>query len=496
MKLTNGLDFTEHHRFIVFRDFSIGAMDETVLQLLYQPMIGSGAVSLYRLLHRQLPADRVGYSHWEAQRKLFLLMHMEPSDKGRRQLADGASRLEAVGLMQTRRMYMADRDEFVYVYSLQAPLSPYEFFRNQHLALLLQDKVGKQMLLSVRSELCAPEPPELSSSKLEEAEDLTVPFYEWFELNLQAEEPDLTPAPAAAAKQQEQAFSTGEYRYADIIMRFPRDSSNRPFVERLEHRSKELTAVNFIARKYKLSLPDTCRLLDEDGIFSSAGELQTEALQAKANSYYRQTVKRGQERERVLQRMEERRDAQQQASTDLAPAEKDVDESYYLEVPELLRDQCSISQYNHMLRNSPHTEVLERFFPGTVPSHVLNMFDMVDRNYKLQEEVINVLIHYLKTEQLSWNKPFIDSIAADWLGKQIDSYEKAVMHLRSRHKAGDNKSTGNGRGGSARKRFGGNAQQKPKIPIIQHETTGQGPEVSDEELERILEKVRKRRTES
>ncbi|GIQ68463.1 helicase DnaB [Xylanibacillus composti] len=491
MKLTNGLDFTEHHRFVVFRDFSIGAMDETVLQLLYQPMIGSGAVSFYRLLHRQLPADRVGYSHWEVQRKLFLLMHVDPSDKGRRQMADGASRLEAVGLLQTKRLYIAERDEFVYLYLLLPPLQPYEFFRNQHLTLLLQDKVGKQMLLAIQSELCVDGPPELAGLQLEEAEDVSVPFYEWFELNLQAEEPDLAPPPPAPGKREADAFSQGEYRFADIIMRFPRDSANRPFVERLEHRSEELTAVNFIARKYKLSLPDTCRLLDEEGIFSSSGELQVEAMQAKAYGYFRQTVKRAQERERVIQRIEERREPQIAA----AP-EKDVDEAFYLEVPEMLRDHCSISQYNHMLRNSPHTEVLERFFPGAVPGHVLNIFDMVDRNYKLQEEVINVLIHYLKTEQLSWNKPFIDSIAADWLGKQIDSYEKAVTYLRSRQSAGESKPEAAGaRSSGSRKRFGGSAQQKPKIPTIQHEP-GKGPEVSDEELERILEKVRQRRNKS
>lgn len=485
MKLTNGLEFTEHHRFVVFRDFSIGAMDETVLQLLYQPMIGSGAVSLYRLLHRQLPADRVGYSHWEVQRKLFLLMHVQPSDKGRRQLADGASRLEAVGLMQTKRLYMAETDEFVYLYYLLPPLLPYEFFDNQHLTLLLQDKVGKQMLLAIQSELCADVPPELAGLLLEEAEDLTVPFYEWFELNLQAEEPDLAPPPVAATKSTEAAFSQGEYRYADIIMQFPRNSANRPFVERLEHRAKDLTAVNFVARKYKLSLSDTCRLLDEEGIFSSAGELQTDAMQAKAQSYFRQTVKRSQDRERILQRMEEQRNPREPL-----PPEKGVEEAYYLDVPEVLRDHCSVDQYNHMLRNSPHTEVLERFFPGAVPGHVLNIFDKVDRNYKLQEEVINVLIHYLKTEQLSWNKPFIDSIAADWLGKQIDSYEKAVTYLRSRqHAAADKLTPPTGKTSTTRKRFGSNAQQKPRIPMIQHGSNAEA-KVTDEELAKILEEIR------
>ena len=34
-----------------------------------------------------------------------------------------------------------------------APLGPNEFFRNQHLTLLLRDKVGKFMLLSLREDL-------------------------------------------------------------------------------------------------------------------------------------------------------------------------------------------------------------------------------------------------------------------------------------------------------------------------------------------------------
>ena len=80
--------------------------------------------------------------------------------------------------------------------------------------------------------------------------------------------------------------------YADIILRFPRESVNRRHVEKLRFDHEQLGIVNYVVNKFNLSVQDVCRLLDEDDIFSPQGQLMLDDLQHKASLQFRQTKKR------------------------------------------------------------------------------------------------------------------------------------------------------------------------------------------------------------
>lgn len=151
MRMSNMHHFTEHHRYVAYREFSLSELDRKMLSHVYQPMVGAFAIGLYHLLYQHAPADRVGYSGIDAQRRLFLLLGLEPSEKGRTYFVEQTSKLEAVGLLQTSRMLLPDMEEYMYEYELQPPLSPHDFFRTQHLTLLLRDFVGKYAVLNLRS---------------------------------------------------------------------------------------------------------------------------------------------------------------------------------------------------------------------------------------------------------------------------------------------------------------------------------------------------------
>jgi replication initiation and membrane attachment protein len=456
MKISNLLHFTENHRFYIYRDFSMGTMDYKMLSTIYQPMVGAGAVSLFHLLYQQVAAEQVGFSPLEQQRKLFLAMDLEPSERGRNVFIDYTSKLEAVGLLLSSRKYLAKTDEYIYEYQLSAPLLPSEFFKNQHLMMLLRDKVGKYTVISYSEQFHAGEPEELRHISIN-TEDISVPFYELFELNAQVIDYELEQALLEIAPAVErQQFEPKGYLYAEIIARFPRESYNRTHVENLQQHPEQLAAVNYIAAKYKLSLQETCRLLDEDGIFSEDGQLHDDLLQTKANLNYRQSKKRDDDRERHLHK------AAAVAGRSESPErrEKAVEMAYYLEVPPMFIGQCDIHQYNMTLRNEPYTRVLELFFPGSVPDRILDIFAQIDLNYKLNEEVINVLIHYLKVNHLSWTKRYIDAIAGDMLGKQLGTYEQAVQYVKDAAAAKQNPAK---RTGVADK---GRSKQKPRIPIV------------------------------
>ncbi|TBL71509.1 helicase DnaB [Paenibacillus thalictri] len=490
MRMTNMLHFTENHRFRTVRAFSLSPLDQKVLSCLYQPMIGAVAIGLYYTLFHQLPADRAGTSALEHQRKLFLALELEPGERGRKFLAEQASKLEAIGLMQTYRKYVQDLDDYIYEYELLAPQVPAEFFKNQHLTLLLRDKIGKHAVLALREEMLPADVAEIGSAT---AENLSMPFYELFRLNTQVIDLELeqaqyeTAASRPAAEQQAQGINVKGFSYAEIIMRFPKESVNRGHVERLKFNQEQLTKLNFFAKKYGLTLGETCRLLDEDGAFDADGQLSEDFLQRRASLVYRQDKKRSEDRERLLARMNSAAEDEQSKTP------RAVEMEFYLEVPDIFQGECNQHQYNYILRNEPYTYLLEKIFSkGTVPDGLLDVFTKIDLNYGLSEEVINVMIHFIYVNKRSWAKSSLESTASDMLGKQVQTFEQAVHYVRDANRYKE-KPRG-GRLGGASSAPGassgkGRVNQKPVIPIVQNREGVR--ELTKDEREQMQSIIRK-----
>jgi replication initiation and membrane attachment protein len=470
MRITNLHHFTENHRFCVYRDFALSGLNYRMLSNIYQPMIGAFAVGLYSTLYQQLSSEMTGFSALEQQRKLFFSLELEHGERGRKFLVEQSSKLEAVGLLQTTRRFIEANDDYIYEYQLSEPLGPQEFFKNQHLTLLLRDKVGKHMVLFLREELIAEEPNEIRQTN---SENLSVPFYEIFKLNTQVIDYELEQAlyQTATSRQTETKLDVTSkgFTYEDIIMRFPRESRNREYVENIRYRPDQLAGVNIVAKKYQLNLQDICRLLDEDTIFDDEGSLQIDLMQYKANSIFRQVKQRDEKVERQLHKAEEAN----RVDKDEMQEEISVEMAFYLDAPQIFQGQCDVHQYNMMLRNEPYTLVLKRFFPqGSVPSGIIEIFEKIDLNYKLTEEVINVLIHFIHADRRSWTKASIEAVASDLLGKGIISYELAVEYVRDKAKYREQAAkkaagTGNNERNSYNKTRNYNTtKQKPKIAII------------------------------
>ncbi|SMG56801.1 DnaD domain protein [Paenibacillus aquistagni] len=499
MRMSNLLHFTEHHHYVVYREFGLSELDQKMLTHVYQPMVGAFAIGLYQLFYQHIASNQTGFSGMDVQRKLFLLLGMELSEQGRSKFIEESSKLEAVGLLQTSRIMLPDAEDYIFEYELQPPLSPKEFFDTQHLTLLLRDKVGKYSVLALREQFSTKEPVVFTGSELHR-ENISIPFYEIFRLNTHVVDYELEQAlqevaPHRGSRTLEQAAEADApvLNYSDIIMRFPKYSYNRPYVEKLRYDREGMGIINYIVRKFELTPQETCRLLDEDGVFNTDGKILLDELQHRAHLHFRQNKRRDEWREREQVRIEKT----QQATADTEP-EYAVQMEYYLEVPKQFGGQCDVHQYNMMLRNTPYTKLLEKFFPGTVPDFILDIFAKLDLNYKLTDEVINVLIHYLMTmlagdNNQRLNRNFIESIVSNMLLKQVKSYEDAVQYIRSQHTGELAQAGGEGAKASPQaprgrrgtgSRYG--KQQKPAIPIVQP-SQGAGGTVSQEELERARE---------
>jgi replication initiation and membrane attachment protein len=191
-------------------------------------------------------------------------------------------------------------------------------------------------------------------------------------------------------------------------------------------------------------------------MFWPDGTLDEDLFQKQASLLYNQASKQADERERRV--------AQATPGSEDA-VEAEVAELYQEEVPAMLRANMNKEQYNFLMRNQPYTQFVKHFFPGSVPDMVDKMFIKIDVNYKLPNEVINVLIHYLKSYDLSWNRPFVETIAADLLGKHVDTYEKAVLYIREQVKVKERRQAPAApRSAGSR---GGQGRTKPQIPVAE-----------------------------
>ncbi|MGI2296934.1 DnaD domain protein [Paenibacillus sp. GXUN7292] len=498
MRIHNLLYFTEHHRFYIFRDFSLSSIDSKMLVQIYQPMVGAFAIAMYQQLYHYINDGRTGYSKLEPLRKLLLGSGLEMNEQSRKYLMDQMSKLEAVGLLQTSRLAIADSTEVVYEFELARPLSPAEFFSTVHLAMLLRDKVGKYAVIELRESLASSEPDELAHAQLEK-ENISVPFYDLFKLNVQSFDSELeqalmevAPARASAKLQSAEAIIT----FGELILRFPRNSGNRSSVERLRLQPDQLEELNYVAYKYHLSVADICRLLDEDGVFNELGKLQIDELQQRAAQMYRQDKKRDEQKERLLAHTQIF--AGESAQAEPSEEEYEVDEQYFLQVPQQLATYCDIQQYNMLMRNEPYTHFIKRFFPGAVPNWLDQQLGQIDLNYKLPEPVINILIHYVigSNDNNRITKTFIDAVASNMLMKRIDTFEKAVVYVREQArlelakelKKDSVPQTSSARAGGARGSRSG-ASRKPIIPIVSDSQAVQ--KVSEDELEELRRLARK-----
>lgn len=140
------------------------------IQLLYQPLIGNNACSLYLSLYAEL--DQLSLtkasSLFSRLTKITGLSLVE--------INEACLKLEAIGLLAK---YKKDEDnKRIYLYILKTPLAPAKIFNHTILGPLLLQRLGKEELY--RTKLCF----KSSVSKIDEYENITAKFTDVFDINL------------------------------------------------------------------------------------------------------------------------------------------------------------------------------------------------------------------------------------------------------------------------------------------------------------------------
>jgi replication initiation and membrane attachment protein len=526
LKLQNLLQLTELHTYAVVRRFGLSPMDIRMIQQVYQPIVGAFAAALYHTFNSHLPSDAIGRSGMAPLSGLFLACGLEPNERGRKRLVEETSKLEAVGLLRSYRRVEADGDVSGYEFRLEPPLSPYDFFEVHHLWLFLKEKLGPNAAEAVRRSFFSSSADESPAAW----EELSAPFYDVFRMTVPAGSeqaireaaPAKEAAAAAPVAEASHEFGRDGFPAGELLARFPRSSRNRRHVERILTEPALLAEINYYAAKFELTMKQTVSLLDEEGMFLSEGRLNVSRFEAGASELFLKMQEQEQGRDRLRSKMSgaagaeatgRESDAPSEASSDAeraqrkgeAEGEKEVPRPYWLEVPAQFVGECDQRQYNALLANAPYTRVLKLFFePAAVPGAVQEAFLAMNVNYRLPDEVINVLIHYIRTNDLDWTRGFLEAIAGNVAGKHIRTFENAVVYFRkaAQIRGGGERGDGGASGGAERKPAGGTRRSggsghggearrgRPSKPVIPVVKKAEGKAASEEDIQRILDMAR------
>lgn len=140
--------------------------DRNLLIMLYQPIIGSDAISLYFSLVSYLDKLEIMSESW-THHHLMTSLKMRLED-----IVSAREKLEAVGLIKS---YVKKGSMNQFVYELYSPLSAREFFDNPILSTVLYNNIGEAEYENVISFF------KLPTISLDQYEDITCKFQDVFE---------------------------------------------------------------------------------------------------------------------------------------------------------------------------------------------------------------------------------------------------------------------------------------------------------------------------
>ncbi|RRJ54715.1 hypothetical protein EHV15_34525 [Paenibacillus oralis] len=209
----------------------------------------------------------------------------------------------------------------------------------------------------------------------------------------------------------------------DIYNRFPKYSSNRSFLERmmLDARSEPGILLN-CAVKFGLSFSDMSSILDEEGVFTEDGNLNETRLIELAASFSKWRRKREEFAKRHYHQAMNRGDSTERRRSIIKISE----------VPKILVGKMDVNSYIELL-GKPYEQILEVLVPEqSMVSGYTKLFDKFTINYRVPDDVITAMIHFMLSEQRRWSYAYFEALATDLLLHRIEKFEAALQHFHTR----------------------------------------------------------------
>lgn len=371
--------------FLVLNKTILTEQDRKIIILLYQPIIGGMATSLYFTLWSYLDKSET--------KSLELTHHHLMTSLGFKleDVVVAREKLEGIGLLKT---YVKKDNIRHFIYELYSPLSPKEFIENPILNTTLYNNVGKIEYDNVTKGFKIPR------VNLKDYEEITMLFRDVYDIsdqNLITYEQDYI------EKNKGKLFIEETVDLQSVFSLIPEELFN---VQSVHKETKELI--------YKLCFVYN---LDEDELLSilknsltGKRTIDVKLLRQNARNYY------------------------EFENSGKLPSIVYKNQPEYLRKP--VGDTSKRAKMIYVFETtSPYAFLASKYKEGRPPKGELAILETLAVDFKLKPGVINVLIDYvLKINNNKLTKKYVEAIAAQWKKANIETVEDAMKFAEKEYK--------------------------------------------------------------
>lgn len=371
--------------YMVVNKTVITSTDRKIITMLYQPIIGHVATSLYFTLcddldKREVMSEELTHYH------LMMTMQLKLES-----IVIAREKLEAIGLLKT---FFKKENVNTYVYQLYSPLSAAEFLNHPILNVVLYNNLGKKEYQKVVSYFKIPR------INLKDYQEITKQFDEVF-----------TPVPGNSITENEDIADTNKNRptlmhqidFNLLISSIP-ESMISPNC--FNNDVKEL--INNLS--YAYGIDDlTMQGIVRDSL-NERGLIDKNELRKNARNYYQ--FEQGGRLPTLI----------------------------YTTQPEYLRSPIGdVSNWAKMVYTfetvTPYDYLKSKYKNGEPSARDLRLIESLLTDMKLKPGVVNVLIAYvLKINNQKLSKNYVETIAGQWKRLNIETVEDAMRLSEKEHK--------------------------------------------------------------
>lgn len=371
--------------YIVVNKTILDSEDKKIISLLYQPIIGHTAISLYYTLIDDLDKLQImseDYTHHHLMAYMQLRLD---------EIIIAREKLEAVGLLKT---YLKQKDVNHYVYMLYSPISANDFFSHPILNIVLYNNLGKSEYDKLLNYFKIPK------LNLKEYEEITACFSEVFKTVSGKGEIEL---PEMKEKNRNNITLDKSIDFNLLISSIPKSMYHEKCFS--EDVKRLINSLAFTYNIDDLSMQGLVRdCLNEKGL------IDRPLLRKSCRNYY------------------------QFDNGGALPT------LIYARQPEYLRkpvgDNSKWAKLVYTFENTTPYDYLKVQYKGSNPTtRDLHLIESLLIDQKLNPGVVNVLISYvLKINNQKLSKNYIETIVGQWKRLNIETVEEAMRITEKEHK--------------------------------------------------------------
>lgn len=363
----------------------INDSDRKLITMLYQPIIGYVAVSLYFTLIDDLDRSEV-MSHDLTHHHLMATMQLRLEN-----IVIAREKLEACGLLKT---YFKAGNINQYVYLIYSPMSAHDFFNHPILNVVLYNNLGKKEYERIVNYFLIP------NINLKEYEDITSSF--------------------------DQVFSSTRGNVLEVYDDIRKRESNRPLID------KEIDFNLLISSIPSSMVSERCFSKDVRELINSLSftyQLDTLAMQG--------LVRDSLNEKGLIDKNFLRKSCREYYQFEHAG---DLPTVIYHKQPEYLKkpagDHSKWAKMVYAFENLTPYQFLKAKYKGAEPTdRDKRLIENLLIDQKLNPGVVNVLIAYvLKINHEQLKKSYVETIAGQWKRLNIETVEEAMKIAEKEHK--------------------------------------------------------------